>query len=65
MPATDTLLTIEEVGARIRLSKPTIYKLIRKGQFPKQLRLCANKVAWLEREIDGWIASRADARTAA
>ena len=65
MQASDTLLTIDEVGARIRLSKPTIYKLIRRGQFPKQLHLCANKVAWLEREIDGWVASRAEARTGA
>ena len=65
MQANDTLLTIEEVGARIRLSKPTIYKLIRQGQFPKQLRLCANKVAWLECEVGAWVAERAAARIAA
>lgn len=59
----DTLLTIEEVAVRTRLSKPTIYKLIRRGDFPKQLRLCANKVAWLEREVSDWIAARADARS--
>jgi len=62
MPASDTLLTIEEVGARVRLSKPTIYKEIRFGRFPRQLRLCANKVAWIEREIDEWVAARAEAR---
>ena len=64
MPSNDTLLTIEEVADRIRLSKPTIYKLIRRGQFPRQLRLCENKVAWLEREVEGWVAARADARVA-
>ncbi|MBN9467168.1 MAG: AlpA family phage regulatory protein [Bosea sp.] len=64
MPTTDTLLTIEEVAVRTRLSKPTIYKLIRQGAFPQQLRLCANKVAWLEREVAGWIATRAEARAA-
>ena len=62
MEPNDRLLTIEEVGSRLRLSKPTIYKLIRQGQFPKQLRLCANKVAWIEREVDEWIAARAAAR---
>ena len=62
MQTKDTLLTIEEVGSRIRLSKPTIYKLIRQGQFPQQLHLCANKVAWLEREVDEWLASRVAAR---
>jgi len=43
----DTLLTVEEVAAQTRLSKPTIYKLVKRGDFPRQLRLCANKVAWL------------------
>ncbi|AJE46146.1 helix-turn-helix transcriptional regulator [Celeribacter indicus] len=60
----DTLLTIEEVAVRTRLSKPTIYKLIRQGHFPRQLRLCANKVAWLEREVGEWVAARAEARAA-
>ena len=59
MPETDTLLTIEEVAVRTRLSKPTIYKLIRQGDFPRQLRLCANKVAWLEREVIDCVAPRA------
>ena len=62
MQTKETLLTIEEVGSRIRLAKPTIYKLVREGKFPKQLHLCANKVAWLEREVDEWLASRVAAR---
>jgi prophage regulatory protein len=62
MQAKETLLTIEEVGSRIRLAKPTIYKLIREGKFPRQLHLSANKVAWLEREVDEWLASRVAAR---
>lgn len=64
MPESDTLLTIEEVAERTRLSKPTIYKLIRQGDFPRQLRLCANKVAWLEREVSAWVAARAEERAA-
>lgn len=63
MQDADTLLTIEEVAERTRLSKPTIYKLIRQGDFPRQLRLCANKVAWLEREVSAWVAARAEARS--
>lgn len=62
MPDADTLLTIEEVAVRTRLSKPTIYKLVKRGDFPRQLHLCANKVAWLEREVGAWVAARADAR---
>lgn len=59
----ETLLTVEEVAALTRLSKPTIYKLVKRGDFPKQLRLCANKVAWLRSEITEWIVIRAEART--
>ena len=64
MQPNDRLLTVEEVSARVRLSKPTIYKLIRQGQFPPQLHLCANKVAWIQREVDEWLAARAEARVA-
>jgi len=60
----DTLLTVEEVAALTRLSKPTIYKLVKRGDFPRQLRLCANKVAWLKSEVAAWIAARAEARVA-
>ena len=60
----DTLLTVEVVAALTRLSKPTIYKLVKQGQFPRQLRLCANKVAWLQSEVAAWIAARAEARVA-
>ena len=58
----DTLLTMPEVEALTRLSKPTVYQMIREGRFPKQVRLGPNKVAWLRSEVRGWIGERADAR---
>ena len=64
MQPNDRLLTVEEVSARVRPSKPTIYKLIRQGQFPPQLHRCANKVAWVQRGVDEWLAARAEARVA-
>lgn len=60
----DTLLTVEEVAAQTRLSKPTIYKLVKRGDFPRQLRLCANKVAWLQSEVSDWVEARAAERAA-
>lgn len=56
------LLTIREVVAATRLSKPTIYKMVRAGKFPQQVRLAEQRVAWLTVEIDGWIADQAAAR---
>ena len=61
----DTLLTMPEVEALTRLSKPTVYQMIREGRFPKQVRLGPNKVAWLRSEVMGWIGEKADAREAA
>lgn len=55
----DTLLTMPEVEALTRLSKPTVYQMIREGRFPKQVRLGPNKVAWLRSEVLGWIGQRA------
>jgi prophage regulatory protein len=60
----DTLMTMPEVGALTRLSKPTIYQMIREDRFPRQVRLGPNKVAWLRSEVRGWICTRAEAREA-
>lgn len=55
---TESLLTISEVGARVRLAKPTIYKLMNKGQFPRPIRVGAARVFWPEGEIEDYLASR-------
>jgi prophage regulatory protein len=62
MQPTDRLLTIREVVSLIRLSKPTIYKLIGLGQFPRQVHLAEHRVIWLESEVRAWIAARAAQR---
>lgn len=52
-----TLLTLPEVVAMTRLSKPTIYKYIadEEHDFPKQVRLGPNRVVWVKSEIDRWL----------
>jgi len=47
---------------RVGLSRTTIWRLQRRGQFPRQVRLSPNRVGWLESEINAWIAARAAAR---
>ncbi len=56
------LIKVKEVVRRTLLSKPTLYRMIRKGWFPKQLHLSPNNVAWVEAEIDRWLSERASAR---
>ena len=52
------ILRLPQVVARIGLSKNSIYRLIRQGEFPRPLQLTPNTVGWRVDEVDKW----ADAR---
>jgi prophage regulatory protein len=52
------LLTRAQLLELIPFSYPTIWELMRRGEFPKALRIGQQKVAWREDEIREWIASR-------
>ncbi len=65
MESTDRLLTLRDVTALTTLSKPTIYRLIKGGDFPQQLCIATHKVAWLDSEVRRWVEQRASRRVAA
>ena len=46
------------VSALTSLSRPTIYRLISCGKFPKPIRLSANAVGWDVRDVLAWIDDR-------
>lgn len=49
------LLTIDELIAKIKQGKTTIYALIKVG-FPKPKKIAGgNKSVWLESEVDSWL----------
>jgi prophage regulatory protein len=56
----EKLLRLAEVQRRVPYSRSSIYQLASQGKFPKPLSLGARAVAWLESDIDEWIASRID-----
>jgi prophage regulatory protein len=63
---TEKFLRLPAVIEATGLSCPTIYRLIRKGSFPKQIQLSENSVGWRQSEISAWMAARiASAREAA
>ena len=51
----DRLIYKRELTRRVGLSYPTIWKQMRDGKFPRG-RVVGGKTAWLESEIDNWIA---------
>lgn len=57
------LITYEGLGPKgIAYSKVQLWRLERAGKFPQRVRLSSQRVAWVESEIDEWIAARITAR---
>lgn len=51
------LLSKKEVRERVKYSFAHIDRLEKEGRFPKRVRLGPQRVAWVETEIDDWIAA--------
>ncbi|MFS8035674.1 helix-turn-helix transcriptional regulator [Xanthobacter sp. AM11] len=56
--ARPALIRLEAVKVRTCLSRSTIYAYMREGRFPQPVAISERCVAWIEAEIDGWIAER-------
>jgi prophage regulatory protein len=54
----EKFLRLSEVQQRVPYSRSTIYLKISRGEFPQPHSLGARAVAWLESDIDAWIAAR-------
>lgn len=46
------------VEALIGLSRTTIYEMMKRGEFPRPVRITGKAVAWPESAISKWQASR-------
>ena len=51
-------LRFPAVRARTGLSRTTIWRLERQGEFPRHRRISRNAVAWAEHEVADWIRSK-------
>jgi prophage regulatory protein len=57
------LIPYEDLRSKgISLSKVQIWRLERAGKFPLRARISHARVAWVESEIEQWIAARVSAR---
>lgn len=61
----EKFLRLAEVQQRVPYSRSTIYQLIAQSKFPKAISLGARAVAWLESDINEWIAARIEKSRAA
>lgn len=52
------LMRFEELTRRTGHSRSRLYREIKEGKFPKPVKVGPHAVAWLESEVDDWIAAR-------
>jgi prophage regulatory protein len=53
------VLSINQLADKgVRFSRAHIYRLIKQGSFPRPIRLGAQRIGFIEFEIDAWIQSK-------
>jgi prophage regulatory protein len=52
------ILRARQVTSTTGLSRTTLWRLERRGDFPRRVRLGPNSTGWIESEIQEWIKSR-------
>lgn len=57
-PERPRLIRRPVVEARVGIKKGMIYGLMAKGEFPANVKCGPKAVAWIESEVDAWIAAR-------
>jgi prophage regulatory protein len=56
----DRMLRWPEVRQMVGLSRTTVWRMERTGQFPRRLQLTERITAWPESTITSWLASRVE-----
>ena len=59
---TNTLIRSGEIETIVPYSMNHIRRLEEAGQFPKRVRVCANRVGWVRAEVEQWLNDRMGAR---
>ena len=55
------ILRVADLEDLLNLSRTTIWRMRRAGEFPQPIRLSANTVGWFAHVIDEWLAERPQA----
>ena len=54
----DRYIRIKELAIMLSIGRSTIYKLMKKNQFPQQIKLSERTVVWRLSVINEWIEER-------
>lgn len=62
LPPPRRVLRLAQVVEITGLKRPTIYKLIASGHFPRQVKLGSTAAGWISTEIEAWLDQQIAAR---
>ena len=54
-------ISVREAVTLTSCPRSTIIKHSKTGQFPAQVRLCGNRIAFIRADVEAWIETRLDA----
>jgi prophage regulatory protein len=49
------LITVKIVMDRLGISRTTVWKMVKDGQFPPPVRVSPGRVAWRENDVAKWV----------
>jgi prophage regulatory protein len=49
------IINVGAVCAALGISRPTLYRMIRRGDFPRPIRLAPQRVGWRQEDVQRWI----------
>lgn len=58
----NTLILAQELTGLVPFSPNHLRRLEAQGDFPRRIRIGANRIAWLRAEVEQWLADRVGAR---
>ncbi|HDR9017870.1 AlpA family transcriptional regulator [Burkholderia multivorans] len=58
----DQVMRMKDVVKKIGLCRATVYAMIKRGEFPRPIRIGERATGWRESELEAWLAKRSAAR---
>ncbi|MBF9027071.1 AlpA family phage regulatory protein [Rhodobacterales bacterium FZCC0188] len=58
----NTFILAQEITGLVPFSPNHLRRLEARGDFPRRIRIGANRIAWLRDEVEQWLADRVEAR---
>src|SRR5215468_1669096 len=52
------VLSLQAVLDRVPVSRTTLWRMERAGLFPRRIQVSANRIGWLESDVDAWLDER-------